>query len=123
MTMTAKTAEREQSLRELTAFVGLFDPNSKVQKAHFQALAKQFGDFWAAMLVGQDVADSGLGQLQLTDPGEINTWAGWREVNRVVRHGAKARFYVYDFDADTKVGGRVLKMFTRGQTVPAYSQD
>lgn len=117
-----RAAEREQSLRDLTAYVGLFDPNDRVQSAHYASLSKRFGSLWAAMLVGQDVADNGLDQMALTDPGEINSWSGWREQNRVVKHGQKARYYVYDFEADTKVGGRVIKMFTRDQTVPAYAQ-
>lgn len=119
--MTTATG-RETTLRNLTDLVGFFDPNSKVQRAHFLALTKRFGEMWAAMLVSQDVAANGEHRLELTDPGAVNSWSGWREVNRVVRHGEEARYTVFDFAADTKVGGRLIKMFTRDQTIPGYLQ-
>jgi hypothetical protein len=60
--------------------------------------------------------------LELTDPGQIASHPGWKARNRVVRHGEVARYTIFDFDADTKAGGRLVPMFVREQTVPAYAQ-
>jgi hypothetical protein len=127
--MTTTAAKRDETLRSLTDMVKHFDPSNAVQRAHFLTLAETFGEMWAAMLVSQDVhhaaADPGrfgAGHLELTDAGAINSYVGWTKANRVVRHGSVARYTVFDFEADTKVGGRVVKMFTRDQTVPAYAQ-
>lgn len=120
--MTTAAENREATLKSLTDLVGYFNPNDPIQRAHYLALAKEFGQMWAAMLVSQDVAFHGPSELELTDPGEINTWVGWTKLNRVVRHGEQADYTAFDFEANTKIGGRVVKMFTRDQTVPAYEQ-
>lgn len=138
--MDTKTAQRNAKLRSLTEMVASFDPSDPVHFAHFQSLKVAFGEIGAAMLVSQDAARaasaaltsaafSGKGveeitpTLELTDPGAIGSHPHWRKLNRVVRHGEKARYTMFDFDADTKVGGRLIPMFTRDQTVPAYAQE
>jgi hypothetical protein len=123
MTSTA-TAKREQRIRTLTELVQYFDPTNSVHLAHFKTLRERFGELWAAMIVSQDAARDSLGgdRLEVTDPGEINSHAGWSKLNRVVRHGSKSAYTVFDFDAETNVGGRIIPLFTRDQTVPAYEQ-
>lgn len=134
--MTTAAQARETKLRTLTDQVGYFDPSNPVHLAHYNALKVVFGEMAAAMLVSQDAARVAQLQnhviedfgtvpaegLELTDPGEIASHPGWKARNRVVRHGEKAHYTIFNFDADTKAGGRVVPMFTRDQTVPAYAQ-
>lgn len=128
--MTARTVlDRDARLRSLTDQVGHFDPSNPVHMAHFAALEPAFGELGAAMLVSQDAAqNTGPGRatlvqgLELTDPGEIASHPGWTARNRVVRHGEKSRYVIFDWDAETKAGGRLVPMFTRDQTIPAYRQ-
>ncbi len=124
---TKQVAAREARLRGLTEQVGRFDPTNPVHLAHFLALKPRFGEMGAAALVAQDVtyatqaalADPGVAYgLELTDPGAIETHPGWRKLNRVVRHGEKSHFWIYDFEGD-----RIVPLFTRDQTVPAYAQE
>lgn len=125
--MTTRIVEREAQIRRLTKQVENFDMGNPVHRAHYVALAAEYGELAAIMLVSQDVAlnarHNGGGDLALTDPGEIASHPGWRKRNRVVRHGSVARYSIIDPEADTKVGGRVIPMFTRDQTVPAYTQE
>jgi hypothetical protein len=129
MTTKAK-AQRDSRLRSLTEMVQHFDPSNGTHLAHYNALKVAFGEMGAAMLVSQDAAGSlaqgiasgEIGYLELTDPGAINSHPGWRKLNRVVRHGEVSRYTMFDFDADTQVGGRLIPMFTRDQTVPAFHQ-
>lgn len=119
----ATTVKREARIRSLTELVQYFDPNNAVHLAHFKALRARFGELWAAMIVSQDAAQHTLdGELELTDPGSLDTHAGWRKLNRVVIHGSTSRFTVFDFDAETNVGGRIVPLFTRDQTTPLYKQ-
>lgn len=115
--MNQATAAREARLRSLTDQVVYFDPSDRLHLAHFNALRGEFGDLGAAMLVSQDARLHFNGKLELTDSGHVGTWAGWRQRNRMVRHGETSRYTVYDFDA-----GRIVPLFTRDQTVPAYAQ-
>lgn len=125
--MDAKTRERETRIRSLTELVAHFDPTNPVHAAHYNSLKSVFGEMAAAMLVSQDVAQNarrgGGMDLELTDPGAIGSHPYWKSQNRVVIHGSVARYTVFDFDAETKAGGRLVPMFTRDQTVPAYAQD
>ena len=117
------TVKRETRIRSLTELVQYFDPTNAVHLAHFKSLRDRFGELWAAMIVSQDAARHSLDNaLELTDPGSLNTHAGWRKLNRVVVHGSKSAYTVFDFDAETSVGGRIVPLFTRDQTVPAYAQ-
>lgn len=121
--MTKAQAQREDKLRSLTDQIRYFDPSNPIHLAHYNALKVEFGEMAAAMLVSQDAALTAQDyQMELTDPGEIASHPGWRALNRVVRHGEKARYTIFDFDADTKAGGRIVRLFTRDQTVPAYAQ-
>lgn len=130
--MTTRAAlERTAKIRSLTEQVSHFDMSNPVHVAHYNALKPAFGELAAIMLISQDVArsiDEGAdwnydeSSLELTDPGAIASHPGWRARNRVVRHGETARYTIIDPEADTKVGGRVVPMFTRDQTVPAYAQ-
>lgn len=127
--MTKAKAQRDSRLRSLTEMVQHFDPSNGTHLAHYNALKVAFGEMGAAMLVSQDAAqNTGAGRLslvaglELTDPGAINSHPGWRKLNRIVRHGEVSRYTMFDFDADTQVGGRLIPMFTRDQTVPAYRQ-
>jgi len=113
---------RDARLRSLTDQVGHFDPSNPIHMAHFTALEKAFGELGAAMLVSQDAATSGGAGLELTDPGQIASHPGWKALNRVVRHGEVSRYVIFAWDVDTKVGGRLVPLFTRDQTVPAYAQ-
>jgi hypothetical protein len=130
MTVSTDTVDREELLVELTDLVKHFDFTNRIHLDHWFLLSKEFGETAAMMLVSQDAAWSAAGGIQphevgymeLTDPGEIASWAGWKARNRVVRHGETAKYVIFDAKADTKVGGRVVKMFTRDQTVPAYAQ-
>ena len=122
MTAQAKL-ERDATLRSLTEAVQYFDPSNPVHLAHYNQLKGAFGEMGAACLVSQDAARYADGyDLELTDPGAIASHPGWASRNRAVRHGETAKYTIFDFDADTKVGGRVIRMFTRDQTVPAYMQ-
>ena len=130
--MTARTVqERDARLRGLTDQVAYFDPSNPIHMAHFAALEQVFGELGAAMLVSQDAAQAAEilrstgvdGGLVLTDPGQIASHPGWRALNRVVRHGEKSRYVIFAWDAETKAGGRLVPLFTRDQTVPAYAQD
>lgn len=126
--MTSKaTATREARLRSLTEQVGKFDVTNPVHLAHFLSLKSRFGEMGAAALVAQDAArvadlkasfssEVGIG-LELTDPGMIETHPGWTRFNRVVAHGSTSRYWIYDFEGD-----RIVPLFTRDQTVPAYAQ-
>lgn len=119
----AATARRENRIRSLTELVQYFDPTQDVHVAHWKALRIKFGELNAAMIVSQDAAQHTLdGDLELTDPGAINTHPGWAKLNRAVIHGSTSRYTIYDFDAGTKVGGRLVPLFTRDQTVPAHEQ-
>jgi hypothetical protein len=120
--MTKATAEREARLRSFTNQVRHFDPTNPVHLAHFMALKGRFGEMGAAMLVSQDAAyqetyPNMRDGLELTDAGHVETHPGWRKLNRVVRHGEKSRYSIYEFDND-----RIVPLFTRDQTVPAYAQ-
>jgi len=122
--MNKATVAREARLRSFTDQVGYFDPSNPVHLAHFQALKGRFGEMGAAMLVSQDAAlNTGPGRatlengLRLTDAGEVETHPGWKRHNRVVLHGSESRYSIYDFDND-----RIVPLFTRDQTVPAYAQ-
>lgn len=120
--MTKATAERDARLRSFTDQVGYFDPTNPIHLAHFNALKGRFGEMGAAMLVSQDANlnfpnDSASLGMELTDAGAVETHPGWRRLNRVVRHGSKSRYSIYDFDRD-----RIVPLFTRDQTVPAYAQ-
>lgn len=116
--MTAKaTVAREARLRSFTDQVQYFDPTNSVHLAHFQALKGRFGEMGAAMLVSQDATQNWGGKLELTDVGAVETHPGWKRLNRVVRHGSTSRYTIYDFDND-----RIVPLFTREQTVPAYEQ-
>lgn len=121
--MAKATAQREARLRSFTDQVSWFNPSDPVHLAHFNALKGRFGEMGAAMLVSQDANASttdpwrNTGELELTDAGAIETHPGWRKHNRVVRHGSKSRYTIYDFDND-----RIVPLFTRDQTVPAYAQ-
>lgn len=132
--MTPKAATRNATIRSLTDQVGYFDMGNPVHRAHYLALAAEFGELAAIMLVSQDAAraakamdwpsdHNGVTGLELTDPGAIASHPGWKARNRVVRHGAHPRYTIINPDAETQVGGRVIPMFTRDQTVPAYAQD
>jgi hypothetical protein len=121
--MTKATAQREARLRTPTEMVAAFDPSNPIHVAHYNALKGVFGEIGAAMLVSQDAATSGGAGLELTDPGQINSHAGWRKLNRAVRHGSTSYYTIFDFAADTQVGGRIIAMFTRDQTVPSYTQE
>lgn len=125
--MTQST--RDQKVRNLTGQVENFDMSNPIHRAHYVALAAEYGELAAIMLVSQDAANAGQGlphfvraELELTDPGAVATYIGWTHRNRVVRHGEEARYWIIDPEADTKVGGRLVAMFTRDQTVPAYAQ-
>ena len=126
--MTRATAGREAKIRSLTDQVGWFDPSNPVHTAHWANLSETFGELAAAMLVSQDAAYAAnerddYSALELTDAGQINTHPGWRKLNRVVKHDSVARYSIFDPKAETKVGGRLVPMFTRDQTVPAYMQE
>lgn len=118
---TATKQHRDNVLRDLTATVQHFDPSHPRHIAHFNALRPAFGDLGAAALVSQDAARNGT-MLELTDPGAVASHAGWAKLNRVVKHGSKSEYVIFDFDAETKVGGRIVRLFTREQTVPSYMQ-
>lgn len=117
MTTNARTEARNERLRSLTDEVKHFDPSNPVHLAHFNALREHFGDLNAAMIVSQDAAISVDNRLWITDSGEIASWAGWQARNRVVIHGSTSAFTIYDFD-----GNRIIPLFVRNQTVPAYAQ-
>lgn len=134
--MTKATAERNATIQTLTEQVSHFRMDNPTHRAHYLALREEFGELAAIMLVSQDAARVaglarivgaedpeaiGLG-LELTDPGAVATYIGWTKRNRVVRHGEESRYWIIDPDADTKVGGRIIAMFTRDQVVPAYAQ-
>jgi hypothetical protein len=132
--MTAKaTLERNAKIRSLTEQVSQFDMSNPVHVAHYNDLKGVFGELAAIMLISQDVTQAarqgmwpsdhdGVAGLEITDPGAIASHPGWEGRNRAVRHGEVARYFIIDPEADTKVGGRVIAMFTREQTVPAYTQ-
>lgn len=122
---------RNEKIRNLTGQVENFDMSNPVHRAHYVALEAVYGELAAVMLVSQDAARQAYAEdcgvyggtgLELTDPGEIATYIGWTHRNRVVRHGEKAWYYIIDPDAETKVGGQLVAMFTRDQTVPAHTQ-
>lgn len=124
--MNAATARRNEKITSLTEQVAHFDMSNPVHRAHYLALREVFVELAAVMLVSQDVAMNarhrGGNDLDLTDPGAIASHPGWKARNRVVRHSETARYYIIDPEADTQVGGRLIAMFTRDQTVPAYAQ-
>lgn len=131
--MTKAEARRYEKVRSLTSLVEHFDMGNPVHRAHYLALRKVYGDLGAIMLVSQDVAEAKeaaavshnpelANWLALTDPGEIASHPGWRQRNRVVRHGEEARYWIIDPEDETKAGGRITAMFTRAQTVPAFAQ-
>jgi hypothetical protein len=115
--MNKAVVAREARLRSFTDQVSRFDPTNAVHMAHFNALKDRFGELGAAMLVSQDATQNYADQLEITDAGEVETHPGWRSRNRVVRHGSKSRYSIYDFEND-----RIVPLFLREQTVPAYSQ-
>lgn len=111
-----RTARREDRIRSLVGIVPNFNPFNPTHAAHFATLAATLGDLTAAMIVSRD-ADLNGANLKVTDPGEIGTWAQWKDRNRVVRHGEVSEYSVYDFQND-----RIVPLFTRDQTVPVYEQ-
>jgi hypothetical protein len=115
--MTAATARKARVDGVLRDAVEYFEPGNPVHLAHFGALAPVFGDFAAAMIVSQDAQLNPRGALKVTDPGEISSHPGWAARNRAVVHGEKARYEIYDVAKD-----RIVPLFTRDQTVPAYVQ-
>lgn len=116
--MTAATEARKARIDGMFAdALAGFDHENPLHQAHWAALEPAFGDLGAAMIVAQDARQNPRGALKVTDAGEIASHAGWTKRNRVVVHGEKHRFEIYDV-RDNKI----VTLFTRDQTVPRYVQ-